>query len=159
VLSGKTVIAVAGPALDWQQVVTASAEQGGTFMALPVDRARAAHRGAREALGEQGLTVYVGAAPGRKAGAGPERNRSGAEIRLIDYRTFTNGPVGRLHRAVFRRTRRWALRRAAHRVAGHLRLGVPVFASSGEAIALIEALLPTSADRREIRSAHRIGCC
>src|ERR1700733_15488382 len=34
VLSGQTVIAVSGPALDWQQIVTAGAEQGGSFMAL-----------------------------------------------------------------------------------------------------------------------------
>ena len=35
VLSGRSVVAVAGPALDWQQVATASAEQGATFLALP----------------------------------------------------------------------------------------------------------------------------
>ncbi|HEV3287302.1 MAG TPA: hypothetical protein VG011_11150, partial [Steroidobacteraceae bacterium] len=35
VLSARSVVAVSGPALDWQQVVTASTEQGSTFMALP----------------------------------------------------------------------------------------------------------------------------
>src|SRR6202050_3069391 len=35
VLSGKTVIAVAGPAVDWQGGGTAAAEQGRTLLALP----------------------------------------------------------------------------------------------------------------------------
>src|SRR5262249_56895741 len=35
VLSGRSVIALSGPALDWQQVVTSASEQGATFMALP----------------------------------------------------------------------------------------------------------------------------
>ena len=47
VLADKTVVAVSGPALDWQQIVTAGAEQGATFLAPAGHRARAAARGAR----------------------------------------------------------------------------------------------------------------
>ncbi|MGC1730281.1 MAG: hypothetical protein WA747_13005, partial [Steroidobacteraceae bacterium] len=35
VLEDKTVVAVTGPAVDWPQIMTAGAEQGQTFMALP----------------------------------------------------------------------------------------------------------------------------
>jgi signal transduction histidine kinase len=143
VLSGKTVIAVAGPALDWQQVVTASAEQGGTFMALPSTE-RVPLIGAREALGEQGLTVYAVRRLDEKL-ARALSAQVGAEIRLIDYRTFTNGPVGpftALYSAAFADGHS-----AVQRIESQdtYASAVPVFASSGEAIALIEALLPTSA--------------
>jgi signal transduction histidine kinase len=143
VLSGKTVLAVEGPALDWQQIVTASAEQGGTFMALPATE-RVPLIGARAPLGEQGLAVYVV----RRLDAGLARTLSaqvGAEVRLIDYRTYTGGALSAFtplyaaaladgHSAVQRIDSQDAYSCA-----------VPVFASSGEAIALIEALLPTSA--------------
>ena len=35
VFSGRSVVAVSGPALDWQQIATASGEQGASFLALP----------------------------------------------------------------------------------------------------------------------------
>ncbi len=142
VLNGKTVIAVSGPALDWPQVVTAAAEQGGTFLALPGTE-RVPLLGARSAFGDQGLTVYVV----RRLDEKLSRSLSaqvGAEVRLIDYRIYTNGPVSAFtplypaaladgHSAVQRIEAQDAYAAA-----------VPVFASSGEAIALIEALLPTS---------------
>ena len=143
VLSGKTVIAVAGPAVDWQAAVTAAAEQGGTFLALPATE-HVPLLGARAPLGDQGLTVYVlrrlNEQLARTLGA-----QIGTEVRLIDYRDYTSGPVGAFtplysaaladgHSAVQRIDAQDAYAAA-----------VPVFASSGEAIALIEALLPTSA--------------
>jgi signal transduction histidine kinase len=143
VLSDKTVIAVAGPAVDWQAAVTAAAEQGGTFLALPATE-HVPLLGARAPLGDQGLTVYVlrrlNEQLARTLGA-----QVGTEVRLVDYRDYTSGPVGAFtplysaaladgHSAVQRIDAQDAYAAA-----------VPVFASSGEAIALIEALLPTSA--------------
>jgi signal transduction histidine kinase len=143
VLSGKTVLAVSGPALDWQQIVTAAAEQGATFMALPAT-SRVPLIGAHAALGEQGLAVYVVRRLDEKL-ARTLSTRAGAEVRLIDYRTYTGSAVSAFtplyaaaladgHSAVQRIDSQDAYASA-----------VPVFASSGEAIALIEALLPVSA--------------
>jgi signal transduction histidine kinase len=155
VLAGKTVIAVSGPGLDWQQVVTAAAEQGATFMALPATE-RVPLLGARAPLGDQGLTVYVV----RRLDDRLARTLSaqvGVEVRLIDYRSYTNGPVGAFtplysaaladgHSAVQRVETQETYAAA-----------VPVFASSGEAIALIEALLPTSAvDTSASRLLHKL---
>ena len=143
VLSGKSVLAVSGPALDWQQILTASAEQSATFMALPATE-RVPLLGARAALSEAGMQVYVvRRLDGKLARA--LSAQVGAEIRLIDYRVYTSGPVTAFtplyaaaladgHSAVQRID-----------VQDAYACAVPVFASSGEAIALIEALLPTGA--------------
>ena len=67
----------------------------------------------------------------------------GTEIRLVDYRTYTNGPVTSftpLYSAAFTDGHSAVQRVDAQDAYA---AAVPVFASSGEAIALIEALLPT----------------
>ncbi|MBV8307010.1 MAG: hypothetical protein JO274_05985, partial [Gammaproteobacteria bacterium] len=49
--------------------------------------------GARAALGDRGYTLYVA----RRLDAALARSlsaRVGAEVRLIDYRSYLNGPVG-----------------------------------------------------------------
>jgi signal transduction histidine kinase/HAMP domain-containing protein len=143
ILSGKSVVAVAGPALDWQQVATASAEQGATFLALPATE-RVPLLGARVPLGEQGQTVYAVRRLDEKLAATLSA-QVGAEVRLIDYRTYTSGPVSAftpLYSAAFADGRS-----AVQRIdpLDAYAAAVPVFASSGEAIALIEALLPVSA--------------
>ena len=155
VLSGKTVLAVSGPALDWQQVVTAASEQGANFLALP-SRDYVPLLGARAALGDQGVTLYV-ARRLDQALARTLSTRVGAEVRLIDYRSYLNAPVGAFtplyaaaladgHSAVQRIDSQDSYAAA-----------VPVFASTGEAIALIEARLPTSAVDTEARHfLHRL---
>jgi len=143
VLSGRSVIALSGPALDWQQVVTSASEQGATFMALPATE-RVPLLGARAALGDQGVTLYV-VRRLDPALAQVLSTRIGAQVRLIDYRSYLNAPVGPFtplyaaaladgHSAVQRIDSQDSYAAA-----------VPVFASTGEAIALIEARLPTSA--------------
>jgi signal transduction histidine kinase len=155
VLSARSVLAVSGPALDWQQVVTAATEQGGTFMALPTTE-RVPLLGARVMLGEQDLTLYAVRRLDAKL-AHTLSTQVGAEVRLIDYRSYTSAPVGPFtplyaaaladgHSAVQRVDSQDAYAAA-----------VPVFASSGEAIALIEALLPTSAvDDPASRVLHKL---
>jgi signal transduction histidine kinase/HAMP domain-containing protein len=143
VLSGQTVVAVSGPALDWQQLVTAATEQGATFMALPVTE-RVPLLGARAPLGEQGLMVYAIQRLDEKL-ARRLSSQVGAEVRLVDYRNYTSSAADAFtplysaaladgHSAVQRIDSQDAYAAA-----------VPVFASSGEAIALIETLLPTGA--------------
>ena len=155
VLSGKAVIALSGPALDWQQVVTAASEQGATFMALPATE-HVPLLGARAALGDQGVTLYV-VRRLEQALAQTLSTRIGAEVRLIDYRSYLNAPVGAFtplyaaaladgHSAVQRIDSQDSYAAA-----------VPVFASTGEAIALSEARLPTSAVDTEARHfLHRL---
>ena len=142
-LSGKTVIAVSGPGLDWPQLVTASAEQSATFMALPLTE-RVALLGARAPFGQTGQHVYVV----RRLDQRLERALSaqvGADIRLIDYRAYTASSVNAftpLYSAALADGHSAVQRIASQDVYA---CAVPVFASSGEAIALIEALLPTDA--------------
>ncbi|MBV8911305.1 MAG: HAMP domain-containing protein, partial [Gammaproteobacteria bacterium] len=143
VLSGETVIAVSGPALDWRQLVTAASEQGTTFMALPVTE-RVPLLGARAILGDQGLMVYV---VWRLDGKLARRltDQVGAEVRLVDYRTYTNNPADAftpLYAAALADGRS-AVQRIDSQDA--YAAAVPVFASSGEAVALIETLVPASA--------------
>src|SRR5580658_5623536 len=143
VLSGKTVVAVSGPALDWQQIVTAGTEQGGTFMELPATE-RVPLLGARAALSGVGLTVYVVRRLYEKLAAALSA-QVGAEVRLIDYRTYTSAPVNAftpLYAAALADGHSAVRRIDSQEVYA---ASVPVFAASGEAIALIEALLPTNA--------------
>ena len=142
VLSGETVIAVSGPAVDWQRLVTAAAEQGASFMALPATE-RVPLLGARAPLDNPALAVYVvrrlGPALARTLGA-----RVGAEVRLIDYRSYIDGPVDAftpLYAAALADGRSAVQRIAPQDVYA---AAVPVFAASGEAIALIATLLPAS---------------
>jgi signal transduction histidine kinase len=143
VLSEKTVVTVSGPALDWQQIITAGAEQGATFLALPATE-RVPLLGARAALPNTDLTVYVvrrlDERLARALGA-----EVGAEVRLIDYRNYTTAPVNAftsLYSAALADGRSAVQRIDAQEVYA---ASVPVFASSGEAVVLIAALLPVSA--------------
>jgi signal transduction histidine kinase/HAMP domain-containing protein len=143
VLSGRSVVAVSGPALDWQKILTASAEQTATFMALPATE-RVPLLGARAALGQAGMSVYVVRRLDQKL-ARALSGQVGAQIRLSDYRAYSSGPLSAftpLYSAALADGHSAVQRIDSQEVYA---CAVPVFASSGEAIALIEALLPTSA--------------
>ena len=114
-----------------------------TFMALPATE-RVPLLGARATLGDQGLTLYVVRRLDDKL-AHTLSTQVGAEVRLIDYRSYTSAPVGPftpLYAAALADGHSAVQRIDSQDVYA---AAVPVFASSGEAIALIEALLPTSA--------------
>ncbi len=142
VLSGRTVVALSGPAVDWQQIVTAATEQGGTFMALPATE-RVPLLGARAVLPDGGLTLYVVRRLDEHL-AHTLSEEVGAEVRLIDYRTYTGSPVGpftALYAASLADGRSAVQRVDSQEVYA---ASVPVSAASGEAIALLVALLPVS---------------
>jgi signal transduction histidine kinase len=142
VLSGRGVLAVSGPALDWPKVLTASAEQSSTFMALPATE-RVPLLGAHAALGAPGLAVYVVRRLDERL-ARTLSTQVGVEIRLIDYRAYTSGAVSAftpLYSAALADGHSAVQRIDSQDVYA---CAVPVFASSGEAIALIEALLPSA---------------
>ena len=143
VLSGKTVVAVSGRGLDWPQLLTASAEQSATFLALPLTE-HVPLLGAHARLADTGLVVYVVRRLGEKL-ARSLSAQVGADIRLIDFRAYTAGPVNAftpLYSAALADGHSAVQRIASQDVYA---CAVPVFASSGEAIALIEALLPVDA--------------
>lgn len=143
VLSGRSVVAVSGPALDWTQLVVASAEQSATFMTLPLTE-RVPLLGAHARLDPSGLSIYVVRRLDEKL-ARALSAQVGADIRLIDYRAYTGGPVN-AYTALYSAALADG-HSAVQRIASQDEYAcvVPVFASSGEAIALIEALLPADA--------------
>jgi signal transduction histidine kinase len=142
--SGTQLTAESGPALDWEGIVTASAEQGPTFMALPAN-IRLPVLGAYASLGDtEGTRVFVVRLLNEKL-AKTLSQRVGLDVKLIDYRSYTNDPVNPftpLYSAALADGRSAVLRITSQ---GVYASSVPVFASTGEAIALIEALLPTTA--------------
>jgi signal transduction histidine kinase/HAMP domain-containing protein len=144
VYSGTQLVAQSGPTLDWTGIVTSSAEQGATFLSLPAN-VRTPVLGAYANIGDvEGSRVYVVRFMGDKL----ERTltqRVGLEIKLIDYRSFTNDPVNAftpLYSASLADGRSAVQRIDSKEVYAS---SVPVFASTGEAIALVEAHLSTKA--------------
>lgn len=142
--SGTQLTAESGPALDWEGIVTASTEQGATFMALPAN-VRLPVLGAYASLGDtEGTRVFVVRLLNEKL-AKALSQRVGLDVKLVDYRSYTNDPVNPftpLYSAALADGRSAVLRITSQSVYAS---SVPVFASTGEAIALIEALLPTTA--------------
>lgn len=145
VLDDKTVVAVTGPAVDWPQILTAVAEQGQTFMALPaIERIPVLGAWAPVSGAPQLLRVFVVRRLDTHLAESLAR-QVGTEVRLIDYRQYTSAPVNAftpLYAAALANGHS-----AAQRIASQDTYAAcaPVFASSGEAIALVETLLPVSA--------------
>ncbi|MGH8209784.1 MAG: HAMP domain-containing protein, partial [Steroidobacteraceae bacterium] len=144
VFSGTQLTTQSGPALDWQSIVTASTEQGATFMALP-SNVRLPVLGAYASLGDtEGTRVFVVRLLNDKL-ARTLSQEVGLAVQLVDYRSFTNDPVNAftsLYSAALADGRSAVQRIDSQAVYAS---SVPVFASTGEAIALIEVLLPTAA--------------
>ena len=144
IFSGTQLLTQSGPPLDWQGIVTDSTEQGATFLALP-SNIRLPVLGAYASLGDtEGTRVFVVRLLNDKL-ARTLSQQVGLEVKLVDYRSFTNDPVN-----AFTSLYSTALadgRSAVQRInsQGIYASAVPVFASTGEAIALIEVLLPTTA--------------
>lgn len=144
VFQGSSLFAQAGAALPWSDIVTASAEQGESFLAAPAGT-QLAMVGAVAGFGE-GKTTQVFVV--RLLDAQLARKLSqhvGLEVRLIDYRSFAAAPVDAftaLHSAGLADGHS-AVQRIA--LLDLYASSVPVFASTGEAIALIETRLPAAA--------------
>jgi signal transduction histidine kinase len=144
IFSGTQLTTQSGPPLDWQGIVTDSTEQGATFMALP-SNIRLPVLGAYASLGDtEGTRVFVVRLLNDKL-ARALSQQVGLDVKLIDYRSFTNDPVNAftpLYSAALADGRSAVQRINPQAVYAS---SVPVFASTGEAIALIEVLLPTAA--------------
>jgi signal transduction histidine kinase len=156
VFSGTQLTTQNGPPLDWQGIATDSTEQGATFMALP-SNIRLPILGASASLGDtEGSKVFVARLLNDKL-ARSLTQQVGLEVKLVDYRSFTNDPVNAftpLYSAALADGRSAVQRINSQGVYASC---VPVFASTGEAIALIEVLLPTAAiDTSQTHLTHKL---
>ena len=156
IFSGTQLTAQSGPQLDWQGIETDSTEQGATFMALPAN-VRLPILGASASLGDtEGSKVFVARLLNEKL-ARSLTQQVGLEVKLVDYRSFTTDPVNAftpLYSAALADGRSAVQRINSQGVYASC---VPVFASTGEAIALIEVLLPTAAiDSSQTHLTHKL---
>ena len=154
--TGTQLTTQSGPTLDWQGVVTDSTEQGATFMALP-SNVRVPLLGAYASLGDtEGSRVFVARLLDDKL-ARTLTQQVGLDVKLVDYRAFTNDPVNAftpLYSAALADGRSAVQRIDSQGVYASC---VPVFSATGEAIALIEVLLPTSVmDASSNRLTHKL---
>lgn len=137
------IIASIGNDVAWTQVLVSATEQGERFLATGASEAHALIGGFATVMDDARVTAI---SLRRMDSAFAERlgEHSGLEIRIVDFRSFRagEGPLAVLNSD--------ALSRAAA-VAGHIpaldvyAASMPVAASTGETIALLQALLPESA--------------
>jgi signal transduction histidine kinase len=144
VFEGGTLVAQAGVQLPWEAIAASAAEQGERFMAVP--------SGSPYAL--LGASAQVGGATERRVYVArllDERMeellsaRVGTQIRLINYRLFIeerkNDNFTRLHSAGLSDGRSAVARLDDQDLYA---ASFPIFSVSGEAIAFLEARLPSS---------------
>ena len=153
---GPRPLASAGQAAPWNEIFLSTAKQGHMFLAAPVASATALFGASAPVSAHEGLSILVVRRLDAQLAADLSR-AAGLSIRLIDYRAFTTAPVDQLtsvHTAGLA---------DGHYAVAHIQpldlfvASLPLFTSTGEAIALIEARLPAAEIDSEIRSLiHRL---
>ncbi len=142
VFEGRTLVAQAGVSLPWQEIAETTAEQGERFLAAPTDSASAVLGASAQVGGATERRVFVARLLDDKLGA-VLTERVGVTIRLTNYRSFVAeravDDFTRLHSAGLSDGRSAVARIDA---ADLYAASFPIFASTGEAIALLEARLP-----------------
>jgi signal transduction histidine kinase len=143
IFDGSTLLVKAGVDLPWDEIATTASEQGERFMAVPA-AAPYALLGASAALGESTTRrLYVVRQLDERM-SGLLSERVGLNVRLINYRLFVEDrnvdEFTRLHSAGLSDGRSAVMRIEEPDLYA---ASFPVFASTGEAIALLEARLPT----------------
>ncbi len=142
VFEGSTLLAHAGIELPWPEIATAANEQGERFMAV-APTAPYPVLGASAAVGDSARRLYI-ARPLDERMSVLLSERVGLDIRLINYLRFVEDRkvtgFTRLHSAGLSDGRSAVMRIDEPDLYA---ASFPVFASTGEAIALLEARLPT----------------
>jgi len=137
------LLAQAGAVLPWPSIAPVAQEQGERFLAVPAATRYALLGSSAQVGGATERRIYVARLLDEKL-ARSLSDRVGVEIRLLNYRAFIEDKkvdgLTRLHSA--------GLSDGRSAVARIEDLGIyaasfPVFASTGEAIALLEARLPS----------------
>jgi signal transduction histidine kinase len=141
ILDGQLLVTRIGVALPWEELVISEAEQGERFLAAP-EAPNAAVLGASAAFQNlSGVKVLVARLLDERL-AEKFSERVGLPVRLVSYRAFAGAPVDdftALHTAGLSDGRSALARIESLDV---FAASFPVFASSGEAITLIETRLP-----------------
>jgi signal transduction histidine kinase len=137
------LVAQAGVSLPWDEIAAAAAEQGERFLVAPSVGRYALLGASAQIGGATGRRLYVARLLDERM-AQVLTERVGTPIRLINYRTFVEDKrvddFTRLHSAGLSDGRSAVLRMDDLDLYA---ASFPVFASTGEAIALLEARLPS----------------
>jgi signal transduction histidine kinase len=137
------LVAQAGVSLPWGEIAAAAAEQGERFLVAPSVGRYALLGASAQIGGATGRRLYVARLLDERM-AQVLTERVGTPIRLINYRTFVEDKrvddFTRLHSAGLSDGRSAVLRMDDLDLYA---ASFPVFASTGEAIALLEARLPS----------------
>ena len=144
VFEGDRLIAQAGVELSWEQIAASAAEQGERFMAIPTATPYALLGASAQVGGATERRVYVARLLDPKLSQ-TLSERVGTQIRLINYQTFVEDrdskDFTRLHSAGLSDGRSAVMRLDALDLYA---ASFPIFAVTGEAVALLEARLPSS---------------
>jgi signal transduction histidine kinase len=144
IFEGDQLLAQAGVKLSWEQIAASAAEQGERFMAVPTDTPYALLGASAQVGGATGRRLYVARQLDPKL-AQTLSERVGTQIKLINYRVFVEDrkvdDFTRLHSAGLSDGRSAVVRMDAEDLYA---ASFPIFAVTGEAIALLEARLPSS---------------
>ncbi|HWK52425.1 MAG TPA: ATP-binding protein [Steroidobacter sp.] len=144
VFEGGQLIAQAGVQLPWELIVSSAAEQGERFMAAPTGSEYALLGASAQVGGATERRVYVARLLDQRM-ADILTERVGMPVRLINYRLFVeerkDDDFRRLHSAGLSDGRSAVARLDALDLYA---ASFPIFAVSGEAIAFLEARLPSS---------------
>ncbi len=143
VFEGETLIAQSGPTIPWSDVVTAESEQGERFLAVPESLEYPILGAVTRMPNRPDTRVFIVRLLNPELAAVMTKH-VGLVVRLINYRTYTGAPVDDftpLHSAGLADGRS-AVQRIGER--DLYASSFPVFASTGEAIALIETRLPAA---------------
>ncbi len=140
IFTGSTLMAAAGAAVPWAEVLLASSEQGERFLAAPTGGGPAL-LGSVAPLGSDANTRLLVVRLFDTMLSQRISERVGLPIRLLNYRSFTEAPVDaftQLHSSGLSDGRFAVQRVDAFDLYAS---SFPVFAATGEAVALIEARL------------------
>ncbi|HTY49210.1 MAG TPA: ATP-binding protein [Steroidobacteraceae bacterium] len=156
VFDGPKLLAQAGPALPWNELAMAAAAQGQRFLADPQGGATPLMGGSASVSTLPAARVYVVRLFNARLAASLSR-QVGLEVRLLGYRAFTAAPLDALtslHTTALA-DGRFAVRRIDAQ--GVYAASFPVFASTGEPVALIEARLASEGiDSATATTIHRL---
>jgi signal transduction histidine kinase len=143
VFEGETLVAQSGPSIPWSDVVTAESEQGERFLAVPESLQYPILGAVTRMQNRQNTRIFIVRLLDPELAAVMTKH-VGLEVRLLNYRSYTASAVDEftpLHSAGLADGRSAVMRIGARDIYAS---SFPVFASTGEAIVLIETRLPAA---------------
>ncbi|MEJ0036636.1 MAG: ATP-binding protein [Gammaproteobacteria bacterium] len=143
VFESDTLVAQSGPPIPWSDVVTAESEQGERFLAVPETLQYPILGAVTRMANRPNTRIFIVRLLDPELAAEMTKH-VGLEVQLINYRSYTASPVDDftpLHSAGLADGRSAVQRIGARDLYAS---SFPVFASTGEAIVLIETRLPAA---------------